>query len=106
MLLQEQKPHNIDIPVLFGKKFFKILRINAGPVFRKQLVVKEKIDDPSKMLVPTEWNKGGVGLQAGLGVDIWKIGIDIRYDGEFTKLVSNKNIHSNVYQFTLAYQLK
>jgi len=66
--------NRLEVPVLLGYSFFKILRINAGPVASVLLNGKfegEKID---QYLDDTEW-----GWQAGVGLDIGNITADVRY---------------------------
>ncbi|MBF9253489.1 PorT family protein [Pontibacter sp. 172403-2] len=64
----------LDVPILLGYSFFKVLRLNAGPVASVLLNGKfegEKID---QYLEDTEW-----GWQAGVGLDIGNLTADVRY---------------------------
>lgn len=71
----EHKAHHIGVPVLVGvhvvnNKNFK-LRLFAGPEFNFKLgdnIAGEKL-----------WNNFQYGLQAGVGVDIWRFTVDVGY---------------------------
>ncbi len=76
----------IDLPVLVGVKLGPA-RINVGPV--GSYVVKESITDDAASLDPdySIFTKSMTwGFQAGLGVDLSKISIDVRYEGSLSKL--------------------
>ncbi|MBP7261285.1 MAG: PorT family protein [Bacteroidia bacterium] len=103
----ESKLNNayLDVPVLLGKSFFSVVRINAGPSFQYLLSAKNGSVD-----VKNGYNSFVVGYQAGVGVDIKKIGVDLRYDGNIsnvTKSVSGvkNSTRSSVFQLTVAYKL-
>ncbi|MDF2157333.1 outer membrane beta-barrel protein [Algoriphagus sp. CAU 1675] len=68
----------LDLPVLAGIQIFKVINAVAGPSFHYSL------KDPSNM----EWansqdSKLRMGYQAGLGISVGPIGIDLRYEREF-----------------------
>lgn len=75
--------NRIDIPVTFGIKFLKIMRISAGPYASILLSadaryanIEEDVKDNYKNML---W-----GYQAGLGVDFWKLVVDVKYEGSFS----------------------
>ena len=94
----------LDIPVLAGVKIFDKVRINAGPigsVVLKQrsgvttkvaeLLSGEKIeDDPSKF---------SFGFQAGVGVDISKLTLDVRYESNLSWLGSGIVVNNDMKSF-------
>lgn len=103
----ESKLNNayLDVPVLVGKSFFSLVRVNVGPNFQYLLSAKDGSVD-----VKNSYNSFVVGYQAGIGVDIKKIGVDLRYDGNIsnvTKSVSGvkNSTRSSVFQLTVAYKL-
>ncbi len=106
---RKQTEHAIDVPVLVGVKFLKVVRLNAGPVFHYHLgtteSVKVKNDAGSGIEPPppSKWNTAGVGFQGGVGVDIWKINLDLRYDGNLSHIVKDPSVRSNVFQFTAGF---
>ena len=80
--------HNFSVPVLLGagigSSSFVKLRANLGPVFN--LVSTAKLSD----IATTDDRKSMFTRQtvtwtAGIGVDIFKIMVDIRYNGAFSK---------------------
>ncbi len=95
----------LDVPVLIGKSFFSLVRVNLGPNFQYLLSAKDGSAD-----IKNAYNSFVVGYQAGVGVDIKKIGVDLRYDGNIsnvTKSVSGvkNSTRSSVFQLTVAYKL-
>ena len=75
--------NRLDIPVTFGVKFLKIFRVSAGPYASVLLSadaryanIEEDVKDNYKDML---W-----GYQAGLGVDFWKLVVDVKYEGSFT----------------------
>ena len=76
----------LDLPILIGVKLGPV-RINAGPV--GSYVLKETNDLTTLPELPdyTFFTKSMTwGFQAGLGVDVSKISIDVRYEGSLSKL--------------------
>ncbi len=70
----------LDIPIMLGLSFFKVLRVQLGPVFSGLLRAREGEKD-----VKEHYSSITTGWQAGLGVDIWKVGIDLKYEGSLSK---------------------
>ena len=78
---------SMDLPVLVGVKFGP-LRINAGPVgtyvFNDEsipLLIDEAVEDYTVFTSGLTW-----GFQAGLGVDLSKLSLDVRYEGSLSAL--------------------
>ena len=73
----------IDIPLLFGLNILGPLNLKAGPSFQYIIdneigglnVLTEGIQDPESTFT--------VGYQLGLGINIGRLGIDIRYEASF-----------------------
>lgn len=81
-VLGEVKLNKLDIPVLIGKRFLKIFRINAGPVFTLPLgedITFSGISD-SYEDVETNYKSATVGAQIGTGIDLSLLTIDLRYE--------------------------
>ena len=82
--------NRMDIPLNFGVKFLKIFRLSAGPYAsillsadaRSTNIEKDVTDNYKDVL----W-----GYQAGLGVDIWRVLVDLKYEGSFHSY-HNENI--------------
>jgi hypothetical protein len=80
------KFNRIDIPVLAGVKLGPV-RLNIGPM--ASLVVGE--DSDLTLLHPDlEMYKNSLtwAWQGGIGVDVWKLSVDIRYEGPLSDLSS------------------
>ena len=93
--LQSATYQNIDIPVIFGAKYFNFLRIGVGPVAHVHLAgstlsAKDFIDS---------WPTATYGYQAGIGIDLGHIGLDFRYEGNFSNFGSQITFGGTSYQF-------
>jgi len=108
--------HNIDVPVLFGKQFFKVIRVNGGPNFQYQFANTQT--NLSNIQNNSDFNNFVLGLQLGVGVDVWKLSLDARYDMNLSEAGSLKYINTktneilnhagsraNMFIFTLGYRL-
>ncbi|MDB4167324.1 PorT family protein [Polaribacter sp.] len=74
----------IDIPVLFGKKFFGVGNIFIGPSFQYVLAQGFDVSD-----IPEVTGDGfTVGLQIGAGIEFGKLGIDVRLERGFNDIES------------------
>ncbi len=75
----------IDIPVLLGKKIFSIGNIYVGPSFQYVLDQDFSISD-----IPDVKGDGfTVGLQFGGGIEIGRLGIDLRWERGFNDIESS-----------------
>lgn len=72
----------LDFPVLLGFKVVNTklfnLRMMAGPKFRFNVGSDTSIDNVQDILL--EARKAQVGLEAGLGIDVWFLSVDVRYN--------------------------
>lgn len=74
----------LDVPVLVGKRFLRIFRGNVGPVFSNLLRADLEENNISNN-ISTAYRNSTVGFQVGAGVDIWKLVIDLKYEGSLGK---------------------
>jgi hypothetical protein len=74
----------IDIPVLLGKKVFGIGNIYAGPSF--QYILDSHFDFAD--IKDVETSGFTVGVQFGGGIELGKLGIDIRWERAFSGIES------------------
>jgi len=81
----------LDVPVMVGKRFFRIARVNAGPVFSTLLKADARQGDV-KEDVTSQYKSASVGFQIGIGVDLWKLNADLKYEGSFSALSNNVTI--------------
>ena len=94
--IQKEKFYNLDIPVLLGVKLSSF-RLNGGPVAHLHLSNTSdltKIKNYQSKFESLKW-----GYQLGLGADFGKLGIDLRYEGNFDKFGDHINIGGKPYSF-------
>jgi len=72
--------NQLDIPFMMGWKFGP-LRVQGGPVGHVFINSKSELFDIDGYA--QKFNEFTYGYQAGLGLDIWKIILDIKYEGNF-----------------------
>jgi len=87
--LVKQKIGRIDVPVLVGVKL-GTFRLGLGPV--GSIIVSDKSNLNDITGYEATFKSATFGYQIGAGVDIWKIGIDLRYEGNLTKLGDHLDI--------------
>ncbi|RYC50182.1 outer membrane beta-barrel protein [Flagellimonas olearia] len=77
---QDYDISKLDLPVLLGYKIIGPLHIFAGPAF--QYTLKNDLGD---LEVEDVQNDFTVGLNTGVGVNLGKVGLDVRYERGFSK---------------------
>ncbi len=81
---QDYDVSKLDLPVLLGFKIVGPLHLFAGPAFQYTL----KNDLESVEIEDVE-NDFTVGLNAGVGVNLGKVGLDVRYERGFSENEAN-----------------
>ena len=66
----------IDVPILLGKKIFGFANVFIGPSFQYILSSDFGISNIDQISL----DKFSVGMQTGFGIEIGKIGIDVRWE--------------------------
>ena len=97
--ISKVKVQTLEVPVLAGLDIL-FLRLNAGPVFNlmnKTSVSGHVVDD-------VEVTKPSVGFAAGLGIDLMKFSIDVRYNGQFSRSKNRITIEQDSYDFKSNFQ--
>jgi hypothetical protein len=87
--LAKQKIGRMDIPVLIGAKL-GAFRLGLGPV--GSIIVSDQSDLTDLTGYEATLKSATFGYQIGAGADIWKFCIDLRYEGNLTKLGDQINI--------------
>lgn len=77
----EYKLSKIDAPVLLGLNVLGPLNIKAGPSF--QYILDNDLNNSDFKISDVE-NDITVGYQLGAGLDLGRLGFDLRYEGAFT----------------------
>ena len=95
--LKSESFKNLDFPLLIGFKVSS-LRLNVGPVGHYHLSSTSELVELksySEKYQSLTW-----GYQAGLGLDFGRLGIDIRYEGNFDKYGDHIMIGGKPYNFS------
>jgi opacity protein-like surface antigen len=85
--------NKFDVPVMIGNKFAGIFRFQVGPVFSTILnqSIKEDVSGTVTQ-IKQGWRDAAVGYQVGLGLDIGKVILDLKYEGNLSKVGDSINI--------------
>lgn len=78
----DYKLTKIDAPVLLGLNVLGPLNIKAGPSF--QYILKNELENSAFSIEDVE-NELSVGYQLGAGLDLGRLGFDVRYEGAFSE---------------------
>lgn len=82
--------NRIDVPVMLGVKL-GLLRVNAGPSF--SFLTKAKSDVKGTITdVKNNYKSTTVGFQAGVGLDLLKFVIDLKYESSLSGLSKSMNL--------------
>jgi hypothetical protein len=89
--------NKVDVPIMVGKSFGP-LRLNVGPVF--SFLLGDDVRDVGNLANTVEQNykNSVIGYQAGLGLDIGKLLLDLRYEGNLSKFGDSITIDNNSFQ--------
>ncbi|MCE7064030.1 porin family protein [Dyadobacter sp. CY326] len=111
---------NFDVPVLFGVRIARFVRINVGPMaslrLNKNGKISDSFDDITGENSKAEFkNRLAFGYQAGVGLDLGRLSLDVRYEGNFTNIMkihfanattaSQFGKKSNLFQATLGFTI-
>lgn len=92
----KQKYNKMDIPILAGVQF-GVLEIKAGPLFTTVLSSKSDLLDKYEM--EQNFQKATMGYQIGGGVELGRLEIGLRYEGNLSKLGSGMKVAGQTYKF-------
>ncbi|MFT5386314.1 MAG: hypothetical protein ACI81W_003727 [Saprospiraceae bacterium] len=79
-IIKTERFQNLDIPVMMGLKYGP-LRLQGGPVAHFHLNSKSDLFDLEGY--DEKFDNMNWGYQAGIGLDLWKLIIDVKYEGSF-----------------------
>lgn len=94
--IKKESFQNLDLPVMIGAKFGP-LRLQAGPVGHVFIDSKSQLFDIEGYAQNFEnmtW-----GYQAGIGLDLWKIILDLKYEGSFNDFGDHMVFDGKSYSF-------
>jgi hypothetical protein len=92
----KQTLNRIDIPVMVGFKL-KILKLEVGPV--ASFIISDNSNLETITQYDMQWNKATIGYQAGIGLDVGKIALDVKYEGNLSRLGTGINIGNTTTSF-------
>ena len=78
----DYKIDKIDAPILLGVNVIGPLNIKAGPSF--QYIINNELEDTTLKIGDVEKDIT-VGYQLGAGINLGRLGFDVRYEGAFTE---------------------
>lgn len=86
--IREYTYNKIDVPVMVGKSFAGIFRVNLGPTFSYLLSDEVNGNNAANQIqdVIENYNDATIGYQVGIGLDISKLVIDLKYEGNLSRL--------------------
>jgi hypothetical protein len=79
--------NRLDIPVMVGYRFFKVVRIMAGPI--ASFNINSEIKDAGDTVQDVEFKNSTFGYQAGLGFDLGNLSVDAKYEGGLSSVTEN-----------------
>jgi hypothetical protein len=92
----QERFHSIFVPIMLGTKAGP-LRLNLGPV--AYWIVNSSSDLLIEPGYAHDFSYPNFGFQAGLGLDFWKILLDIRYEGNFNRFANHIEFEGTSYSF-------
>jgi hypothetical protein len=107
--------NRIDLPLMIGKKFGKVFRFNLGPVLSYTVSDKAELEDAVLNVEDVDYNEAVIGYQIGIGFDISKLRLDVKYEGNLSNFGERITISEtldfptefrpNMFTFGLAFNL-
>ncbi len=88
--IKSESFRSLDIPVLFGIKM-GFFRIQTGPVAHINIDSKSELIDIDGY--EQKFKEATYGFQIGAGLDIWKLRMDLNYEGNFSRFADHLSIN-------------
>ena len=95
--IKNEKYNQLDIPVMAGIKL-GVLRFQGGVV--GHLFINSISDVVDLKGYDQRFKTGSYGWQAGVGLDIWKLRMDLNFEGNLDKFGDHVTINGQDYAFT------
>ncbi len=89
--IKEYEFNKLDVPIMVGLKLSKVLRLQVGPVASLLLKADAKEGGVTED-VKDNYKNATIGYQAGIGFDLGRLALDLKYEGNLSKLGSDVNI--------------
>ncbi|MEM9548315.1 MAG: outer membrane beta-barrel protein [Bacteroidota bacterium] len=88
--------NNLDIPLMIGMKI-GFLRLQGGPV--AHIYLNSASDLTNFSGYSQKFRDATYGVQGGIGLDIWKIRLDVNYEANLSRFGSDVEINGTPFQF-------
>lgn len=92
----EQKRNCIDIPVLFGMKM-NVLKFEVGPVVT--ILISDVSDLEKITSYNMQLNRATIGFQVGAGLDVGRLAVDLKYEGNLSRIGDGISVGDNEVPF-------
>jgi hypothetical protein len=79
--------NRLDIPVMVGFRFLKIIRLMAGPI--ASINMDSELKNAVNTVGEAKFKDATFGYQAGVGVDIGSLSVEGKYEGGLSKVTEN-----------------
>ncbi|MDN5210945.1 outer membrane beta-barrel protein [Fulvivirgaceae bacterium BMA12] len=91
--------NKLDVPVMFGTTFLKIFRLQAGPTASLLLSADAKSSlSGVKEDVKSSYKDATLGYQLGFGVDISRLVIDLKWEGNLSSFGDDLSLFGQTFQ--------
>lgn len=94
--LREHVINRLDLPVLLGYKW-SVFKIETGPVGTVILSDKSGLQELTDYDITL--STATIGFQAGFGLDVSKLSLDFKYEGNLSKLGNGIKVNGDQYNF-------
>jgi hypothetical protein len=94
--IRRETYRHVDIPLMLGLKLGP-LRLQGGPVGHYYLNSNTQMNDVDGYM--PNFEQLTFGYQAGIGLDVWKLLFDFKYEGSFNRFGEHIHIHGQQYAF-------
>lgn len=92
-----EKYQQLDLPLMLGYKLGP-LRVEGGPTGHLHIASKSELEQIGSY--DRRFSNFNVGYQAGVGLDIWKLLVDLRYEGNFNQFGDHMSIGGEQIKFS------
>ena len=96
-IVKTESFQNLDLPVMVGVKYGP-LRLQGGPVAHVHLNSRSELFDIEGY--NQKFDEMTWGYQAGVGLDLWKLMIDLKYEGNFQKFGDHITFYDQDFNFS------
>ena len=93
---KNERFNNLDIPVMVGFKLL-LLNVYAGPVAHLHINSSSEVFDINGY--EQRFKEASYGWQAGVGLDLWKLRFQLKYEGNLTKFGDHITFDDTQYAF-------